>query len=373
MSLKRKKLIAVIVIAVALVAAIVVVCRGCSKTVKPAREVEITRYAAGDFQSAVIAAAMTGATKEQTAALADERSLALYGVLANLGFSVKTNCADAADLVVTGGFPKRLPGKFGTLAILADVRGVSVKEFSKRIGTLAKKHDVRIWAPTAADWLITVSGRGVKPKLERLFELYCRENAFGDLAEAKANWASDIFASYVGGYDDVKAAFEVKDPSPQVRQEFLLTREILSFDWLDREGIDDEIFAKFAEGARTTQVVRRLICEGELKGDAGDADGAMDCWHRAFLRNPSDTLLGERLETLRRNSEVLASLGNSGGAAKCLETLIVINPKDVPSIERYAKLLRQLGKLELAQQVQKRADELKKSNGAGARGSDVAH
>ena len=90
------------------------------------------------------------------------------------------------------------------------------------------------------------------------------------------------------------------------------------------------------------------------------ADDATEVWARAMLRNPRDPMLLDRLDKLSRNAEALLAVGNVAAAAKCYETMVVINPTDASAVLKYGMSLRRLGKKEMSDQVLKRAGELRK-------------
>ncbi len=111
------------------------------------------------------------------------------------------------------------------------------------------------------------------------------------------------------------------------------------------------------------QVVRRLVIQGSLtaeKGEEENADAATEIWSRAFRRNPRDPMLLDRLDRLARNAGALIRMGNLAAAAKCYETMIVINPTDASAVCNYGICLKRLGKKEMSEQVLERAKELSK-------------
>ena len=111
------------------------------------------------------------------------------------------------------------------------------------------------------------------------------------------------------------------------------------------------------------QVVRRLVIQGDLiaaKGGDENADAATEMWSRAFKRNPRDPMILDRLDRLARNAGSLLRIGNVAAAAKCYETMVVINPSDASAVFNYGICLRRLGKKEMSNQVLERARELRK-------------
>jgi tetratricopeptide (TPR) repeat protein len=71
-------------------------------------------------------------------------------------------------------------------------------------------------------------------------------------------------------------------------------------------------------------------------------------------------MLLDRLDRLDRNAGALIRMGNLAAAAKCYETMIVINPKDGAAVFNYGICLKRLGKKEMSEQVLERAKELNK-------------
>ena len=130
-----------------------------------------------------------------------------------------------------------------------------------------------------------------------------------------------------------------------------------------RGDVDEDIYRETLAEMRSMQVVRRLVIQGSLtaeKGEEENADAATEIWSRAFRRNPRDPMLLDRLDRLARNAGALIRMGNLAAAAKCYETMIVINPTDASAVFNYGICLKRLGKKEMSEQVLERAKELNK-------------
>jgi tetratricopeptide (TPR) repeat protein len=217
-----------------------------------------------------------------------------------------------------------------------------------------------LWMPSTDEWMIVGRREPRKIKLDAMMDVFAREVAFEALAEARATALSDVFASYVGNLSGVSGAFATtNDLSVVVRPEFFVTADIPPLDWVSQGDTDDDIYRRTLAEIRSMQVVRRLIIEGDLVAAEGKADDATEIWARAMLRNPRDPMLLDRLDRLSRNAGALLSVGNVAAAAKCYETMVVIHPTDASAVLNYGMCLRRLGKKEMANQVLKRAGELK--------------
>jgi len=324
------------------------------------------------FRPVKIAAACIAAVENPSAAkvlLADDKAEAFRPFFESFGFSCASNHEASAgagfDIAFVAGRADAQclanalarTGESGVLVWRLDVKDMTADEFRLRVESFpcAEAH---FWMQSSDEW--TIAGRRAPRKLgmDAMMDIFTREGAFETLAEAKATALSDVFASYVGRLSDAKGAFMEGDLSAKVRPEFFMTKEIPPLDWVDRGDVDEDIFSETLAEIRSMQVVRRLIVEGDLTAAEGKADDATEIWSRAFLRNPRDPMLLDRIDRLSRNAAALLSVNNVGTAAKCYETIIVINPKDASAIVKYGRCLERLGKKEMADQVFERAKEL---------------
>ncbi len=263
--------------------------------------------------------------------------------------------AQAADL--TNAF-SRVAEK-GVLVWRLDVKGMQAEEFKRRVETFPCPY-AHLWMPSADEWVVVGRRSPEAQRLDAMMDVFTREEAFGILAEAQATALSDVFASYVGRLSDISDAFKQGDLTAVVRPEFFVTKEVPPVDWIVRGDVDQDICKAALAEIRSMQVVRRLIIEGDLVAAQGKADDATEIWGRAFLRNPRDPMLLDRIDRLYRNAAALLSVGNVPAATKCYETIIVINPKDASAVLKYGICLRRLGKTVAADQALERAKELRR-------------
>ena len=250
-------------------------------------------------------------------------------------------------------------GETGVLAWRLAVKDMSAADFKTAVESFPCE-SAHLWMPSVEEWVFVGRRSPRKIKLDAMMDVFSREVAFEALAEAKATALSDVFASYVGNLADVSGAFASTNLSVVVRPEFFVTKDIPPLDWVTRGDVDEDIYKATLAEIRSMQVVRRLVIEGDLIAAAGKADDATEVWARAMLRNPRDPMLLDRLDRLSRNAEALLAVGNVVAAAKCYETMVVINPTDASAVLKYGMNLRRLGKKEMSDQVLKRAGELRK-------------
>ena len=250
-------------------------------------------------------------------------------------------------------------GETGILAWRLAVRDMSAAAFKEAVESFPCE-SAHLWMPSAEEWVFVGRRSPRKIKLDAMMDVFSREVAFETLAEAKATALSDVFASYVGNLADVSGAFVSTNLSVVVRPEFFVTKDIPPLDWVTRGDVDEDIYKSTLAEIRSMQVVRRLVIEGDLVAAEGKADDATEVWARAMLRNPRDPMLLDRLDRLSRNADALLAVGNVAAAAKCYETMVVINPTDASAVLKYGMSLRRLGKKEMSDQVLKRAGELRK-------------
>lgn len=250
-------------------------------------------------------------------------------------------------------------GETGVLAWRLAVKDMSAADFKTAVESFPCEA-AHLWMPSAEEWVFVGRRSHRKLKLDAMMDVFSREVAFEALAEAKATALSDVFASYVGNLDGLSGAFASTNLSVVVRPEFFVTKDIPPLDWVTRGDVDEDIYKATLAEIRSMQVVRRLVIEGDLLAADGKADDATEVWARAMLRNPRDPMLLDRLDKLSRNAEALLAVGNVAAAAKCYETMVVINPTDASAVLKYGMSLRRLGKKEMSDQVLKRAGELRK-------------
>ena len=250
-------------------------------------------------------------------------------------------------------------GETGVLAWRLAVKDMSAADFKTAVESFPCEA-AHLWMPSAEEWVFVGRRSHRKLKLDAMMDVFSREVAFEALAEAKATALSDVFASYVGNLDGLSGAFASTNLSVVVRPEFFVTKDIPPLDWVTRGDVDEDIYKATLAEIRSMQVVRRLVIEGDLLAAEGKADDATEVWARAMLRNPRDPMLLDRLDKLSRNAEALLAVGNVAAAAKCYETMVVINPTDASAVLKYGMSLRRLGKKEMSDQVLKRAGELRK-------------
>ena len=70
-----------------------------------------------------------------------------------------------------------------------------------------------------------------------------------------------------------------------------------------------------------------------------------------------DLFVLERLDRLARNARGFLEVGKVLQALKCYETMVLIRP-DAANVRAFGTCLKRIGKLDLAEKVLKRADEL---------------
>ncbi len=254
------------------------------------------------------------------------------------GAAVKAAAADIEALEFPSG---RVEGE---IAELVDVGEMAAAEFRRRLESFPGKC-VRLWMPGERHWLL-VGRRDEKLPLAKSLERFAADAGLGSLVGA--------FASYAGSREEVMPAFEEKLEGKVVPQWFV-TREVPRVEWLDYDGIDEDIAAETRAEIRSMQVVRRLVLEGNIAAAKADdekaLDDAVDCWVRAAKRNPRDPMLLDRLDRLSRNGETFFRLGKFQQAMKCYETVIAVRPRDEEAIANFAACLRCIGRSDLADKV----------------------
>ena len=95
----------------------------------------------------------------------------------------------------------------------------------------------------------------------------------------------------------------------------------------------------------------------QVANDRKSEEAAIEKWSRAAKRNPHDLLILERLDRLERNARGFLEVGKVLQAMKCYETMVLIKPT-ATSVNNFGMCLKKIGKLDMAEQVLKRAREM---------------
>lgn len=246
----------------------------------------------------------------------------------------------------------------GILACLFDSSDMTIADMKTLLDSFPAQ-DAHLWMPGESTWLLAGRITPRKVKLSAMLDVFAWEGLFDTLAAASCYGIKDAFASYAGDRSVIEPALKNLPPGMPLAPEILTTQSPPDIEWIVEGDIDDDILGKTARDIREVQSIRRQVLKGNILSKAGQADDAIEQWHLAFLRNPNDTLLLERLYRLAVNARACREIGNMKTAAKCYETMICINPKDTLAISEYASCLRSVGQFELADEAMKRAEELR--------------
>lgn len=277
--------------------------------------------------------------------------------------------ANAADIVFITGDEFGKGGKIdfakyeretvdgGEVAIVLDVRKMTAARFKEILSAIphSKAH---LWMISERDWLVTARKEESPRLCSDILSLFSFGPAFDVFLDATIEAPWDVFASYAGEIGETMGAF-AGDLSVEVRPEFFVSRDIPEVKWLERDDVEEDIFANILRETRSVQVVRRVILEGNMFfREKGDSEKAISKWASAYLRNPRDSMLLERLYTLAVNAKAFSEIGNLKGAAKCYETMISVNPRDIAALEEFSKVTARLGMLEVSRAAKARAKKM---------------
>ena len=237
----------------------------------------------------------------------------------------------------------------------ASVRGMTADAFRRQLEEFPGR-EVHVWMPGEKDWVLVGHEGTNRVSLAQAMEKFAADtNCTMSVAE--------VFASYAGTREEILPAFKVKLEG-EVVPEWFVTKEVPEIKWLDTSDIDEDILTATLSEIRSMQVVRRLLLEGNmLAAKAKDKKGeeaAIDCWARAALRNPSDPMLRERIENLKRNAKGFLALNQVLQALKCYETIVLITPNDAAAVYNFGACLMKIGKRDMAEEVLKHAREMLK-------------
>jgi len=241
-----------------------------------------------------------------------------------------------------------------TTSRVIDVSGMSARDFRRELEAFPGR-EVHVWMPGRRRWLLV--GHFTT-------NLVSMADAMDALAfDADSTSLPELFANYVGRREEIMPAFS-SDLRGEVVPEWFVTKEVPSPAWMDCSGVDEEILRGAMAEIRSMQVVRRVALEGDMLAiSAKDKEGeekAAETWARALLRNPHDLFVLERLDRLARNAKGFLEVGKVLQALKCYETMVLIKP-DAANVRAFGTCLKRIGKLDLAEKVLKRANELEEA------------
>jgi tetratricopeptide (TPR) repeat protein len=243
-----------------------------------------------------------------------------------------------------------------------DVAGMTAKDLKAKLLEMGDPRDAHLWMPGEQSWVVVKHAADEKVSLAK---------ALDALADDDVCTISlpEVFASYVGTLADVLPAF-ASELKGEVVPEWFVTKDVRDVPWLDAAGVDADIAKGVRAEIRSMQNVRREVLKGNMAAraakDKKGEEAACEIWAKAALRNPNDTLLLERIETLERNAKGFLEVGRPLQAMKCFETIILIQPKHASAVHNFGLCLQKLGKRDLADQVLKRAETLRQAAEADA-------
>ena len=244
-----------------------------------------------------------------------------------------------------------------------DVAGMTAKDLEAKLLEMGEPGRAHLWMPGEQSWIVVKHAADEKVSLAK---------ALDALADDDVCTISlpEVFASYVGTLADVLPAF-ANDLKGEVVPEWFVTEDVRDVPWLDAAGVDVDIAKGVRAEIRSMQNVRREVLKGNMAAraakDKKGEEAACEIWAKAALRNPNDTLLLERIETLERNAKGFLEVGRPLQAMKCFETIILIQPKHASAVHNFGLCLQKLGKRDLADHVLKRAEALRRAAEAEVR------
>ena len=237
-----------------------------------------------------------------------------------------------------------------------DVVGLTAAQLKKELTAFADPASAHLWMPGEKSWLVVQQAPGARVSLAQALE------AVADDAACTVS-LPEVFASYVGTLADVLPAFAT-DLKGEVVPEWFVPEAVTAIGWIDPTDVDGDIAQSVSNEIRSMRNVRREVLKGNMAAraatDKKGEEAACEIWARAALRNPNDPLLLERIDRLETNARAFLEAGQILQAMKCFETIILIQPKHVAAVHNFGLCLKKLGKTELAEQVLKRAEVLKR-------------
>lgn len=236
-----------------------------------------------------------------------------------------------------------------------DVSRMSAERFRQELESFPSEN-VTVWMPGAERWLLVGWNGEGKVSLSAALEMFAVD------PECTAS-LPEVFANYAGIREEIMPAFKSRLEG-NVVAEWFVPRSLPFIDWLDDSGIDRDILRETCAEMRSMQIARRIVLEGNAMAraakDKNGEEAAAAKWATAYLRNPRDPMLLERLDRLARNAQGFLEVGKVLQAMKCYETMLLVNPNDAAAVHNFGVCLKKIGKADLAEKVLERARRLQK-------------
>lgn len=240
--------------------------------------------------------------------------------------------------------------------VSVDVAELTADALKRRLSEFVRPNDAHLWMPGERSWIVVSHAAGTRVSLAKALDSLAGDD------ECSVS-LPEVFASYVGTLAEVVPAFD-GDLKGEVVPEWFVPEAVRDIGWLDGSGVDADILKSVRAEIRSMQNARREVLRGHMAARAArtreDEVAAHQAWAKAALRNPNDPLLLERIDVLERNAQGFLEVGHPLQAMKCYETIILVQPKHATAVHNFGLCLRKLGKADLADQVLKRAEILRK-------------
>ncbi len=235
-----------------------------------------------------------------------------------------------------------------------DVREMTAGDFRHELEAMPGE-DVHVWMPGRYYWLLVGRITTNAVSLAKAMDVLSVDDDCRSLPA--------LFANYAGTRDEMLPAFS-SDLKGSVVPEWFVTREIPQLPWLDLAGIDSDILGDVVAEMRAAQIVRREVLSGDMLAaratNKDEEEKAEVAWASAAEKNPEDLFILERLDRLERNAKGFLEVDKLLQALKCYETMVIIQPKNAKAVFNFGMCLKKIGKLDMAEKVLKRAEELAK-------------
>lgn len=281
-------------------------------------------------------------------------SLAVFGCSKE---SEKRKTCDAVKAAVRGIYriENAVAGDRRAAMTPIDVSGMTADELQKLLKRFNPAFS-HLWMPGEKSWLVVEHSSSNSVSLAAAMEAAAEDQSL-------VMSLPEVFSAYVGTLEEVMPAF-ASDLKGEVVPEWFVSRQLPRLDWLNARGVDEDILDLTFKAIDRAQQARRTLLEGNMlaaaaKDKAGERK-AIEKWAEAYKANPRDSMLLERIYNLNRNAKGFLSVGKLLQAMKCFETIILINPDDVSAVHNFGMCLKKIGRLDMAEKVLKRAEEMRK-------------
>ena len=288
--------------------------------------------------------------------------------------------SERPDAMLWARLVAKIDRAFGAVALHLDARLLPASRAKRLLEDFRGAFGaVRVWCVGRYDWvLVGFAWQEQPPRFaDDAVALFSREDVFDAFLDAGVCGVGDVFANYVGTFEEVMPALDgiasmgrreglaaapslAFEPPPRDERAQLAPGDLLPLkdagvEWFRRGECETEVFDSLTNRIADVQWARRTVLDGIVDADAGRGDAAIEKWSGAAMVNPHDPILKAVADSLDLEGRRRLRVGDNNGAMRCYENRILVDPDNVAAVHNFGVCLKKAGRADVAVQVFQRA------------------